>query len=268
MAAALVAALLLSGAPAPAQEAAPEGMSPIPGGEFWMGRIQRWMIEEVGWMTRDRMDDLPAHLVEIEPFYIDQKEVTNRDFARFVSEKGVAAPRHWMGGVVPGGEEDHPAYNVSWDDAVAYCEWGGKRLPTEAEWERAARGTVPELLYPWGNEFAPKESPESERGVPMAHNNDPDGPIAVASFPANSFGLHDVTGNVWEWTADWYALHYYSVSPDRNPTGPADGIYRVLRGGSWAERDDRIMAVSYRNFTDPSTKAPTIGFRCAQSLQQ
>ena len=247
------------------QDARIEEMSLIPAGEFWMGRIHRWMIEEVGWVTRDRMDDIPAHLVELESFYIDLNEVTNRNYARFVNVTGASAPRHWMGGVPPKGQDDQPVYNVSWHEAVSYCNWAGKRLPSEAEWERAARGVASQQLYPWGDEFFKKSTSGSEATISMAHHNDPDGPVDVASYPENSFGLRDVIGNLWEWTADWYEVHYYSVSPWLNPLGPQSGKYRVLRGASWAERDERIMTVSYRNFTAPSTQAPTIGFRCAKS---
>ena len=98
----------------------------------------------------------------------------------------------------------------------------------------------------------------------MAHHSYPEGPIDVASFPANGYGLHDVIGNVWEWVADGYDLYYYSVSPRANPSGPVDVPYKVYRGGSWGERDERLLSVFYRNFTDPTTRTATIGFRCVR----
>lgn len=253
----------------------PEDMAVVPAGDFWMGRYRMWLLDEIGWQTEIRMDDRPMHLVHVDAFAIDRTEVTNRDYGRFVEATGHRIPFHWRKGDPPREEPRLPVYNVSWDDARAYCAWAGRRLPTEAEWEKAARGGLEKKAFPWGDVFEPvAEGPPVSEGeeqasetTPMAHYGYPEGPTEVASFPANGYGLFDTVGNVWEWVADGYELHYYSVSPRRNPKGPEDAPYRVIRGGSWADRDDRLLSVFYRNFSEPATRTSTIGFRCAASLE-
>jgi formylglycine-generating enzyme required for sulfatase activity len=247
-------------------------MARIPGGDYWMGRTRLWLMDEIGWQLRDRADDRPVHRVNLPAFLLDVHEVTNAEYAALVAKKGAEAPYHWGGRTPPGGKERLPVYNVSWQDAVAYCKAVGKRLPTEAEWERAARGGTADLDYPWGNDYA--DEPATEGAKPatdgakpakLAQSGSASGPLPVGSFAANAYGLYDMSGNVWEWVADWYDLNYYSVSPADNPPGPAKGLYRVIRGGGWADTESRYGTVYYRNFTLPDTRQPTIGFRCAQA---
>lgn len=243
-------------------------MALIPSGEFWMGRNQLWLVDELGWNERDRLDDRPVHLVYIDPFYIDRYETTNEDYQRFVQATGHRLPLHWAAGKIPAGKQRHPVYNISWEDAETYCKWMDKRLPTEAEWERAARGGLEKKLYPWGDQLgAPQRgNAPAAQTVRAAHTGFPNGPIVVGSYPPNNFRLYDMTGNVWEWVSDWYERDYYSVSPDRNPQGPAKGMYRVFRGGGWSDNDERNLMLHYRNYTDPSARVPTIGVRCAKSI--
>lgn len=235
----------------------------VPAGEFWMGRTRLYLMDEIGWNLRERADDRPVHRVRLPAFAIGAYEVTNAEYAQFAATApAVTPPFHWGGATPPAGKERHPVYNVTWDEAARYCASVGGRLPTEAEWERAARGGVADLDYPWGNDFlAAAATPGAGR---RAHSGSSTGPLAVGSFPPNAFGLHDVSGNLWEWTADWYDLHYYSRSPVESPQGPETGRYRVIRGGSWADTETRLLTVYYRNFTAPDTAQPTIGFRCVR----
>lgn len=242
----------------------------VPAGEFWMGRTRLWLMDEIGWQLRERLDDRPVHRVVLPAFSIDAHEVTNADYAAFAATtgSGVEPPYHWGAAVPPAGKERHPVYNVTWFDAAKYCAARGRRLPTEAEWERAARGGVEDLDYPWGNDYIGSSAPPDARAAVAgpgrrAHSGSSTGPVAVGSFPPNPLGLYDVSGNLWEWTADWYDLHYYSESPVERPAGPSTGLYKVIRGGSWADAETRLGTVYYRNFTAPATAQPTIGFRCA-----
>lgn len=302
----------------PAIEAAEiPGMGYVPAGDFWMGRVRLWLIDEIGWQVRDRADDRPVHKVYLDGFYMERHEVTNSEYAEFVQATGRTPPYQWGGSTPPADRAQIPIYNVSWHEAVAYCDWRGRRLPTEAEWEKAARGGLDRQDYPWGMQYempalgaletsviliqAPgpavpvdPDSPVIERiDDPAAPAAGPDataasladssappagpetvahawsasaiGPTTVATFEPNDYGLHDMSGNVWEWTSDWYDLYAYSVSARRNPHGPLDGRYKVIRGGGWADDEIRLGTVYYRNFANPDERAPTIGFRCAMS---
>ncbi len=235
----------------------PQDMALVPAGEFWQGRVYMTLIDELGMLARARMDDIPAHVVQLDAFYLDKYEVTNADYLKFTEATKHRKPYHWAGGHVPAGEEKFPVYNVSWDDSVAYCTWAGKRLPTESEWEKAARGGTDRLRYPWGDVLA-------QGGKKAAHYGWPEGPLAAGSFPPNGYGIYDVVGNIAEWVNDWYAQNYYSISADKNPKGPSTGVYRVVRGNAWNGDDERHLAVNYRNFAEPATRTVTIGFRCAR----
>jgi formylglycine-generating enzyme required for sulfatase activity len=264
---------ILSNSGIGAAQVPPDGMVLVPAGEFWMGRTHFFLIDEVNWLERDRRDDLPAHIVYIDAFYMDVYEVTNQDYARFVEATGDGErPWYWPEGQVPEGEERFPVHDVTWFEAAAYCAWVGKRLPTEAEWERAARGGLDRMRFPWGNEglnlpddeaFAEYAPTPSGRRV---HNSYPFGTAEVGSYPPNDYGLHDMIGNVWEWIDDWYDRDYYPVSPETNPQGPEDGVYKVIRGGGWSDNDERNLMAHYRNYSDPNGRAFTIGFRCARSV--
>ena len=222
----------------------------IPAGEFTMGRTKLTPDDSTQMRPRVLLDDRPAHKVWLDAYYLDAHEVTNAQYAKFVSATGRRPPYHWSGGQ---GEADLPVFNVSWDDANAYCAWAGKRLPTEAEWERAARAGKEGLSYPWGDKM--------EAG--KARYNVEAGPVAVGQFPANDYGLFDMVGNVSEWCSDWFDREYYKSSPARNPKGPETGIYKVIRGGAWSDEAARTT-VFFRNWVRPTQTTPNIGFRCAK----
>lgn len=242
----------------PAAAAEPDSVF-IPGGEFLRGRTFRWTDSEAPYYPRAHQDDLPVKAIEVDPFYLDQSEVTNEKYARFVKAARHRAPYHWKKGQMPEGKEKFPVVNVSWDDAGAYCAWEGKRLPSEAEWERAARGLNAKAMYPWGDRAITNKD---------AHYGS-QAPVAVCSKEKNAFGLCDMIGNVWEWCADWYGLTYYKDSTETdNPEGPEKGMYRVLRGGSWFDTPPLFLTVSYRSWARPAERSATIGFRCAKSFSK
>ena len=161
-----------------AAPAADESMSRVPEGPFWMGRTKLWLMDEIGWQVRDRSDDRPVHRLTLPAFFIDTHEVTNADYAALVAKKGAEPPWHWGGRVPPAGKEKLPVYNVSWNEAVKYCEAQGKRLPTEAEWEKAARGGTEGLDYSWGDDYAGAPAGEGGRPARRAHSGSANGPLA------------------------------------------------------------------------------------------
>jgi sulfatase modifying factor 1 len=228
-----------------------DGMVLIPAGEFTMGRTRLTPDDSTRMRPRVLLDDRPAHKVWLDTYYLDAHEVTNREYAKFVSATARRPPYHWRSGQYPRAEENLPVFNVSWDDANAYCRWAGKRLPTEAEWERAARGAREGLAYPWGDKM--------EKG--KAQYNVETGPVAVGRFPASDFGLFDMAGNVSEWCSDWFDREYYQSSPARNPRGPESGMYKVIRGGAWSDEAARTT-VFFRNWVRPTQTTPNIGIRC------
>lgn len=280
-----------SSAAQPASREEVPGMALIPAGEFWMGRTHMFMFDELSWTARARLDDQPARPVFVDAFYMDKYEVTTTDYAKFVEAKRRPAPWNWKEGKVNPGQEQWPVYNVTWDNAVAYCTWAGKRLPTEAEWEKAARGGLDRKLYPWADIFEPEAKAEStaapaaapaatadgdrppKKTIKLARYGFPNGPVAVGSFPPNGYGLYDVTGNVWEWIADWYGQDYYPIAPSKNPRGPEIGKYRVLRGGGWATSEEgggqrALLGVHYRNYAPGDQTSNVVGFRCAKDAPQ
>jgi formylglycine-generating enzyme required for sulfatase activity len=203
-------------------------------------------------------EDAPAHEVDVAAFEIDKFEVTNADFYTFAEatgyvtyaeEQGIGSWRSEWGV----GEDSHPVVMVTWDDAVAYCEWLGKRLPTEAEWEKAARGEDG-TAFTWGNDWDPNLANVKERGLR--------GTSAVGSFPesVSPYGIEDMIGNVWEWTADWYQPY---------PGNPSDDPYygeqfKVTRGGGWFDEEPQATTFN-RNAGDPvKTASDELGFRCVR----
>jgi formylglycine-generating enzyme required for sulfatase activity len=238
-------------------------------------------------------DERPAHNVYLDGFMIGVQPVSNGEYARFITETGYRTPAvddlplvvkaggpererafrasadgyTWRGSQPPREQLDHPVTLVRWEDAAAYCRWLSNviaepvRLPTEAEWERAARGGLERQAYPWGNRldgshanFLADPTAKSSRGT-----------SACRSFPPNGFGLYDMAGNVWEWVADWYDPAYYTVSPRDNPSGPGLGQFRIVRGGGWLASDLRMLMCSYRHRVPPDTYSYGIGFRVACS---
>ncbi len=193
--------------------------------------------------------------ITVASFYLDEHEVTNKQYARFLRATSRKPPYNWVQGKMPEDRADFPVVDVSWDDAAAYCLWAGKRLPTEAEWERACRGLAEGSRYPWGDR-APTSEDARFDGI--------DGPCKVCRTRRNYFGLCDIVGNVWEWCADWYDREYYEQAPASDPQGPKHGLYRVLRGGSWADVP-KYLTCAYRSWARPGERSPNIGFRCAVS---
>lgn len=234
----------------------PEGMVLVPAGTFTMGRTFETSDDETGMRPLILRDDRPAHSVELDAFWMDATEVTHAQYADFAGATGHRVPYHWKGDRLPPDLVDHPVYNVDWNDAVAYCRWKHKRLPSEAEWERAARGGLDAQRYPWGN-----DSPDRERARYATQS----GPAPVAEHPANGFGLHDMAGSLAEWCQDWFDRTYYETSPAKNPTGPAEGMYRIVRGGAWSDGPNRIT-VFFRNWVRPTQRTPNLGFRCVMNV--
>lgn len=202
-------------------------------------------------------DHSPVHKVTMAAFYMDCYEVTNTRYARFCRETGHRWPFFWeMAGFRCGPDyPHHPVVGVSWRDAVAYADWCGKRLPTEAEWEYAARGGLVGKLFPCGDTLEPHQGNFSK--------SNQRGPVEVGCYPPNGFGLYDMQGNVVEWVADWYAPDYYSHSPAVNPQGPAAGRFRVIRGGGW-HSGASCNQVYFRNALPPNWLDFNLGFRCVK----
>ena len=250
-----------------------QGMVLIEAGEFRMGSNSGGSNEK------------PVHSVYVDAFYMDKYEVTNAEYAAFLNAKGkhAEAGKEWyLLGYSPsrieyvsrkyqvkGGYENHPVTMVSWYGAMAYAAWKGKRLPTEAEWEKAARGGLSGLKYPWGNTI------DSNRAN---YNNHVGDTTVVGKYAANGYGLHDMSGNVWEWCLDEYNAGFYAISPSQNPLSGAPSIQwlldnytgvktrRVLRGGSWANFAS-LVRVASRGSGTPTLSDGSDGFRCARAVK-
>ena len=241
-------------------------------------------------------DERPQRKIFLSAFWIDLREVSNRDYHKFVQVTKHRPPAHetpavtlWENRLPPRGAEDHPVVNVSWHDAVAYCQWARKRLPTEAEWEKSARGTDGRL-YPWGNSWdftlANSASYWARRTVEFDDSTawrrfwlDGEGAGMVAqhgvkgevltlptgTFPggASPYGLLDMAGNVSEWVADSYNPYYYVNAPLSDPPGPDPTILRVVRGGSWL-KPATSLRTSDRDYGEPDARLSGVGFRCAK----
>ena len=228
------------------------------------------------WSRHAFHDEGPAHWVVLDAYYIDTFEVSNREYEKFMNATQHPAPAYWDDPRL--NKPEQPVVGVNWSDAKAFCEWKGKRLPTEAEWEHAARG--PEgWRYPWGNTFDPSKANFDKRN---------DVTLPVDSLPQGQsyYGLHHMAGNVFEWVQDWYDPHFYQKTPhDPNPTGPpkplwlgGTGTYvdrltvgekRVIRGGSWIAAEHTITT-THRFWNHPSNNSYGLGlgFRCAKSAPQ
>jgi formylglycine-generating enzyme required for sulfatase activity len=212
-------------------------------------------------------DEHPQHKVYLDAYYIGKNVVTNAQFAKFVKQTGYRTQGEWEKHF-SFNTANHPVVNVSWNDAKAYCDWAGLRLPTEAEWEKAARGTDARR-YPWGNEWDASKC-NNWNGIKtasMANIYQGRGTIPIASHPeaASPYGVLGQAGNSWEWCADWYDENYYQNSPASNPTGPTKGIYRVLRGGSWCRYSPDLFRCAVRLKDVPENDGVEGGFRCACS---
>lgn len=221
-----------------------------------MGRAHALPDDGLKWFPQLLRDDRPVREVTLGPYEIDEHEVTNREYARFVAAGLARRPHYWPDGRLPAGKTDEPVANVTWEEADAYCRWRGKRLPSEAEWEKACRGGLRSRKYPWGDE---------EADAARARFDSVKGPGKVCQYERNGYGLCDMAGNVWEWTADWYAKDYYRGAQARNPRGPATGRYKVLRGGSWADVP-KFLTCAHRSFARLAERSPNLGFRCARTV--
>ena len=220
----------------------------IPSGEFTMGKNSA--------KTTDRQ---PEHKVTVDSFYMDKFEVTNKQYYEYCTQTGNPFPEFWGSSVFKCSLEypDHPVVGVSFSDAMKYAQWAGKRLPTEAEWEYAARGGLSNYNYPWGNQI---DSTLVNYGKKYKTT------LKVGSFKPNGYGLFDMGGNVWEWTTDYYGSDYYANSPSQNPRGPNSGRFKVIRGGSW-HSGAMCIQTYYRNGLSPSWVDFAVGFRCVKNVK-
>ena len=225
---------------------APLNMVYIPQGKFIMGSNDRWD------------DETPEFITSTEDYFIDLYEVTNQDYQIYVTESGVEPPLHWPGGTTAKTQQSHPVVYVNWFDAVNYCHWAGKRLPTEKEWEKAARG-VDGNIYPWGNLWDLNKS-----NNPYAHST---GTKPVGSYPEgkSTYGLFDMSGNVWEWVDNYYLPHPGNIiwRPEYGKKN------RILKGGSWFDCLSYGCGLSAptfnRSFFTPEVRNNSFGFRCAKT---
>ena len=242
----LVALLTISGMSFAGQgeEQVPAGMSLIPAGTFTMG-------------TDDGNDTSPRHEVYISSFYMDTYEVTNAQYLAFCEETGNRMPEFWGIEKFSCGPEfpHHPVVGVSRSDAEAYAAWAGKRLPTEAEWEYAARGGTEGKDFPNGDDLDSTLANFSSSGT-----------VPVRSYPPNGYGLYDMAGNVVEWVSDYYDDDYYANSPEKDPQGPKKGKFCVIRGGGW-HSGKYCCRVVHRNALIKSWVDINVGFRCARDAR-
>jgi sulfatase modifying factor 1 len=246
----------------------------VPPGEFIMGADDG---EE---------DERPAHRVHLDAYCISAYPITNDHYAAFVNETGhpppavrelprfvtsameatfreLAGAYAWRGGSPPRERGQHPVALVSYNDATAYSTWLSRRmgrpvrLPTEAEWERAARGGLESRRYPWGDDIDPSRANFLPDPALKKHR----GTRPVGCYPPNGLALFDMSGNVWEWASDWYSAEYFGFGEVRDPRGPASGSLRTVRGGSWVNHDVSMLRCACRHKVPPDTYAHSVGFR-------
>ena len=220
----------------------------VPAGEFTMGS---WASDA---------DERPVRRVYLDAFFMDMYHVSVGQYTKFLDETSHDAPPEWniMSRAM---HQKRPVVNVDWADAAAYCKWAGKRLPTEAEWEKAARGTDGRT-YPWGDEYPTRLRANS--GNDKWSDHWVVAPVGTLEAGKSPYGIYDMAGNVWEWVSDWYAPDYYKTSPLRNPTGPSMGEYKVVRGGSWGSNAEGLRSAE-RETHVPSFQGFGTGFRCAKT---
>jgi len=216
-------------------------MVTIPAGAFRMGSPE----------GEGHDDERPRHEVHLDAFRLERYPVTVDRFREFCAQSARKMPLQprWSGG-------DHPVVNVCWEDAAAYCAWAGKRLPTEAQWEKAARGGTETRYF-----FGEREELLGEFAWYRCNSGLQTNPVGLKR--PNPYMLFDILGNVWEWTADFYDADYYRKSPAADPKGPDSGSARVIRGGSW-RLEETLCRSAARNFLPPDMRAANLGFRCAE----
>ena len=239
------------------------GMVLIPEGAFEMGsRLSLSELDPISIFQADRHmlgPEDPAHEVILDAFYVDLYEVTNAKFKKYIeATHSKNPPRYW-----DDNDFNHslqPVVGITWKEARAYCQWKNKRLPTEAEWEKAARGKRP-VRFPWGNEPPDKTRANFDNHVRKT--------APVGSYPKgkSDYGVFDMSGNVSEWVKDWHYPEYYLFSPKENPPGPEKGHYKIIRGGNWKNKLEDIR-LTYRNATVPKARSKTVGFRCVANAPQ
>jgi formylglycine-generating enzyme required for sulfatase activity len=276
----------------------------LEGGEFLMGSEDRYAYPGDG--------EGPVRRIRVDPFRIDACAVSNSQFATFIDETGYVTETERFGwsfvfaGLLPDdfpptrgvveapwwrqvegadwhhpegphsdldGRADHPVVHITWNDAQAFCFWSGKRLPTEAEWEYAARGGLEGRVFPWGDELEPGDEHRMNvwQGTFPSENASEDGfygTCPVDAFPSNAFGLHNTTGNVWEWCSDWFSPDFHTRDRRTNPEGPRRGTHRTTRGGSYLCHQSYCLRyrVSARNALTPDTSTGNVGFRGVRSV--
>ncbi len=255
------------------------GMVLIPGGKSKIGstfkEIMKYfdMCYRVDKTCRDwwYKDELPQHKVILDDYWFDKYEVTNADYLKFVLATGhrpaldnscetdkCREGNLWEGYTFSRSIRNQPVTQVSWDDAAAYCRWLGKRLPTEAEWERAARGPTG-MMYPWGS--SPPKGRANFKRKWMGTKTMTD--VGHYSKGMSVYGIFDMAGNVWEWVGDWYEMNYYKKSPRKNPKGPDEGEFKVVKGGGWVNYGETLHS-SIRRWSRPEARFNDTGFRCAK----
>ncbi len=230
--------------------AEPNEMVTIPAGEFIRGTDSRLP------------DEGPQHKVTLPAFLIDRYEVTNLQYKKFIDATGHRSPDHFRNRTYPAGKADHPVTFVSWNDAVDYCSWAGKRLPTDQEWEKAARGTDGRQ-YPWGEVFDPQNANMPLRWQELKQYGDTT-PVGAFEKGVSPYGAYDMSGNVWEWTSSWYEAYPGNTTPSEN----YGHRYKTIKGGSWFDCSIYKCGISApvynRAFFADRTKNDTFGFRCAK----